>query len=140
MAQSTTDFLKEEAEIKEGDEMSNSQTHFTVGAGVSIFNYLASKKSRNETGNLWEMLVFGLFGGAVATLPDVIDPPISPTHRSIGHSIALSGLSIPTSLNKIKESPQINQCQKDFAQSMILSYASHLLLDAGTPAGLPLLD
>jgi len=137
-AQSTTDSLKEDAEIKAGDDMSNNQTHFTGGVGVSIFNYLVSKKSRNETGDFWEMLVFGLFGGAAATLPDVIDPPLSPTHRNIGHSIVLSGLSIPTMLRKIDESSQINQYQKDFARSILWSYASHLLLDANTPAGVPL--
>ena len=118
--------------------MSDSQTHFTVGAGVGILNYLLNKNSRNETTQLGELLAVGLLGGAVATLPDVIDPPYSPNHRNIGHSLILSGLLIPALIKKIEENPQVNINQKDFTKSLLWSYASHLLLDAGTPAGLPL--
>lgn len=119
--------------------MPNSKTHFTVGAGTSIFTYLLNKNSRNETASLEEVITVGLLGGAAATLPDILDPPTSPKHRSIGHSIALSGSLIPM-LQRIKENPQINQNQKDIADSVFAAFASHLVIDAGTPAGLPFFD
>lgn len=120
--------------------MPNAETHFGVGAGASVLTYLINKKSRNEQAQLQEILAVGLFGGAVALLPDIIDPPLSPDHRGIGHSIALSGILIPLLLKRIEENPQISPDQKDFVKSLIVGFASHLLLDAGTPAGLPIFD
>lgn len=120
--------------------MPNAGTHFGVGAGVSALTYLASKNARNEPVQLQELLAVGLFGGVVALLPDVIDPPLSPDHRSIGHSIALSGLSIPVLIKWIDENAQMNSDQKDFAKSMVAGYVSHLVLDAETHAGLPFFD
>ncbi len=119
--------------------MPNNKTHFTVGAGTSIFTYLLNKSSRNEATSLEEVITVGFLGGAAATLPDILDPPTSPKHRSVGHSIALSGSLIPI-LQRIKENPQINQNQKDIAESVFAGFASHLAMDAGTPAGLPFFD
>lgn len=118
--------------------MSDSETHFTVGASISVLSYLLHKKARNETTDLMEIFAIGLCGGAVATLPDVIDPAYSSNHRSIGHSIVLSGLLISALAKKLEENPKITKHQRDFAKSMIWSFASHLLLDSSTPAGLPL--
>lgn len=102
-------------------------------------SYLLNKSSRNEIASLGEVITVGFLGGVAATLPDILDPPTSPKHRSVGHSIALSGSLIPV-LQRIKENPQINQNQKDIAQSIFVGFASHLLMDADTPAGLPFFD
>ena len=120
--------------------MPNARTHFGVGAVVSALTYLANKNARNEPVQLLGLLAVGLSGGAVALLPDMIDPPVSPNHRGIGHSIAVSGFSIHVLLKRIEESTQMTQDQKDFAKSMVAGYVSHLVLDGGTPAGLPLFD
>lgn len=120
--------------------MPNAGTHFGVGACVSALTYLVNKNARNEPVQLQELLAVGLFGGAVSLLPDVIDPPLVPHHRSIGHSIALSGFSIPVLMKRIEENPQMTPDQKDFVKSMVAGYVSHLVLDAGTPAGLPFFD
>ena len=118
--------------------MSDGKTHFKVGAIASIIGYTQGKKSRNETTDLRELFTVGLFGGAAAMLPDIIDPPTNPNHRSIGHSIVVSGLLIPKLMNKINENHQMTPEQKDFFKSILMGYTSHFLLDARTPAGLPL--
>lgn len=118
--------------------MPNSGTHFVVGAGISALTYLIIKRARNEPTQLQELVAVGFVGGAVALLPDIIDPPLSPNHRGIGHSIALSGILIPVLLKQIEENPNMTPDQRDFTKSIVVGFVSHLILDAGTPAGLPL--
>ena len=119
--------------------MPNRKAHVAIGVGITILVYLLNKNSRNEASSLGEVITVGVLGGAAAILPDILDTPISPRHRSVGHSMALSGSLIPI-LQKIKENPQINQNQKDVAVSVFAGFASHLAMDAGTPAGLPFFD
>lgn len=118
--------------------MSDGKTHFKAGVIASIISYAQGKKSRNETTDLGELLAVGLFGGAAAMLPDIIDPPTNPNHRSIGHSMVVSGLLIPKLMNRINENNQMTPKEKDFFKSIVMGYTSHFLLDARTPAGLPL--
>ncbi len=113
------------------------------------------------------------FGGALggrfgSRLPDVIDPPTHPGHRSIGHGIVPIGSAVQISLWSLDElQNELRQLADRHAESarssqsffvellhMIVSlvyragagaaagavagYVSHLALDATTPKGLPL--
>lgn len=72
-----------------------------------------------------------------ATLPDFIDPPTSPFHRSIGHSfisLFLFGLGF---LLFISLSWLTSWWIFIMSSAFTLSFLVHLLLDLTTPAGLP---
>lgn len=119
--------------------MPNFKTHFLVGGAVSALTYLYLNKARNEAVDGLELVGAFLAGGAVASLPDIIDPPNNAFHRSIGHSvIGASGLGVL--LNNVNDNNNLTDKQKSLICSLVIAYWSHLLLDAQTPAGLPLLN
>lgn len=119
--------------------MSNSGMHFIIGAVASLLTYAVLKQQRNEQLTWEEAIPVALIGGTVGVLPDIIDPPKGPNHRSIGHSVA-GGTGLSILGIGINENPNIQQPYKDFLTSMIASYLSHLALDAQTPAGLPFFE
>jgi len=116
-------------------------------------------------------LTEALSGMAVGTfagmLPDILDPPTHPGHRSVAHAIVPAGTAGVTVAPRIGSAQQwfrekAEQCRArravatNFFDSFVLllaeillrlcagavvglaaGYASHLLLDAGTPDGLP---
>lgn len=150
--------------------MPNKGTHAAVGvmAGVSAAAYV----SRRETDGLARALQ--LVGGAVGgyhggVLPDVLEPAITPMHRSISHSLALGGGGAYAMVKK-GEAPvlwareQVRTLEEQLAVAvdgwerfwlmlgilaghaaigygvgLAAGYASHLVLDAGTPRSLPLI-
>ena len=119
--------------------MPNFKTHFLVGGFTSALVYLYLNKIKNEAVDGLELLGVFLTGGAVASLPDIIDPPNNAFHRSVGHGvIGASGLGVL--LNNANENGNLTDKQKSLICSLVLAYWSHLLLDAQTPAGLPLLN
>lgn len=119
--------------------MSNKQTHFVVGGLFSLFTSASRKAQRNEQLNIGEAALSFVAGGTAGILPDMIDPPTGPNHRSIGHSVVgCAGLS--KVWEKTRDNPQLQPQQKDFAAAIIAGYLSHLFLDAQTPAGLPFFE
>jgi hypothetical protein len=112
----------------------------------------------------------GLLGGRIgAKMPDIIDPPTSPNHRSIGHgvvpvvagtAVAVRGLDRAQpklrqradrhAAARAQSSNRIAQLLHLLAEwacrigagvlaGIIAGYGSHIALDAFTPAGLPVL-
>lgn len=119
--------------------MANSNTHFAVGAITGTTFYVAKKNQRNEQGTLAELLAVILCSGFAGLLSDLIDPPTGPWHRKIGHSMTVSAITLPKIWTIIKDHPTLTEQQKDFLQALLIGFGSHLVLDVGTPAGLPLL-
>ena len=117
----------------------NFETHFLVGGFTCALTYLYLNKIKNDTVDGLELAGVFLVGGAVASLPDVIDPPNNAFHRSIGHSvIGASGLGVL--LNNTNGNDNLTDKQRSLICSLVFAYWSHLLLDAQTPAGLPLVN
>ena len=109
-------------------------------------------------------LLGGVFGGV---LPDILDPPTDPKHRRLAHSFAAGGTLLVAKVWKLRAScesyadeaarrartsPPGSRLQAShegdemfwrFAAGawtgLLSGYASHLVLDAATPRGLPLL-
>ena len=136
--------------------MPNRQTHGIVGlatGGVTAL-WLAQTQSRAEQ-------ALELLGGAsaawvAARLPDLIDLPTSPNHRSIGHSALLYTGGVAASAKTLsswqhtwrersEEAKQSGDSLSWFLWRVlagmpwgfVAGYASHLALDMCTPKGLP---
>lgn len=161
------------------------KTHRRVGAvagagaaGVNVGRRISAKRRRGENVDRVDVAaavahtVGGALGGVVgAILPDRVDPPTSPRHRSVGHSVAIavtSSTSLTVHAPSIVEErlePMLErqrQAVRDargfvdtavaalkmilgelfagFISSLPAGYLSHLLCDAGTTMGLPVLS
>ena len=86
------------------------------------------------------LLAFGCFLIAIwgANLPDLLDPPTSPFHRSIGHNFISFILFIIISIIGLALSIIFSWWPFIMATAFSLAVLSHLILDMTTPAGLPM--
>jgi membrane-bound metal-dependent hydrolase YbcI (DUF457 family) len=117
--------------------MADGKMHFTTGAVIGLLTYIANKNQRNEQISIPELAVVGACSGFAGVLPDIIDPPTNPQHRQIGHSAIISAATLPKIWQWTQNNPNLTQEQKDLIRAMIFAFGSHLVLDSGTPAGLP---
>lgn len=118
--------------------MPNAKTHFLVGAGVGAIIYCLIKKAQNQPIELPGLLGMGLAGGVAGLLPDIIEPATSPNHRRFAHSI-IALVALGSSISKLNENQNFEATQKELLLTLAFGYGSHLLLDAGTPASLPII-
>ena len=107
--------------------MPNRSTHLMAGgpAGAVVGLLHPGLSHLHPARRLLLGLAIGLLGSA---MPDILEPADSPSHRGSLHSVALLGASVHGSIRSADPVLAI------FA----IGYASHLALDASTPAGLPL--
>lgn len=140
-------------------------THAQAGAiaGAAVAAY----RSRHATGDQQiAETVGGILGGLLGgMLPDLLEPATTPNHRSVAHSAVAAGTltfarvaewqarcrtaaegAAKRSLLHPIGSPERNSAEWDamlwrlvagFLVGLVVGYGSHLLLDAGTPRGLP---
>ena len=147
--------------------MPNGATHARVGAasGVAVAAYRARTAPMDQ---LIAEAVGGLIGGWVGgVLPDLLEPATSPNHRKLAHSAAAGGALTFARIAEWQAtcraaadaaairalSHPLGSRDRERAQwdvllwrllagvlvGLVAGYASHLVLDAGTPKGLPLL-
>lgn len=144
----------------------NRPAHTVAGTSAAIVQLLADENTAELP--LAE-IIGRIIGGAWGSRgPDLIDPPTSPGHRGVGHAIVpvliafvLIARFMPEWQQALRsyaaaararaailppEERLLEQCTAtacEFLLGLIIGapagYASHLLLDAATPAGLPLL-
>lgn len=134
-----------------------------AGGGFSVF-----QARDEEPGQVVCELVGGVVGGYVGgRMPDIIDPPTSPRHRSWGHGIipvVVVGVTYAFYLVRWQEflrkeaekfrawrektKSRLKRLGHSFAEFILRAisgflagffagYVSHVLLDATTPGGLP---
>lgn len=146
----------------------NGQTHEQVGGPTGAVAAFVLARKQAPAARIVESLG-GYVGGVLgAKLPDIIDPPTSPHHRSIGHGVVPVGLASHALVNRIpawQEQLRRNADEHSVAAAQTTGvwdrllhslleflcrvgagtlagipagYLSHLALDATTPAGLPL--
>lgn len=147
--------------------MPNRETHIPVALMAGGTAAFICAPDGDDSAKVLET-IGGLAGAYVGgRLPDMIDLPNSPNHRSIGHGIGSAGTSLCLLAERIPEiqnyfrtkatefkskaitdDPWKQVSNELFAVLCLLAsgavvglaagYASHLALDAGTKAGLPL--
>lgn len=149
--------------------MANSKTHaaFGVVAGAGAAAYLA--RNEEPLAFALETLggiTGGLLGAA---MPDLLEPALSPLHRGVAHGVAVGSVGVAGALTKGAEAlAWARRLEQDLEEELrgevdanrkallaiklallhlaigaivgfLAGYASHLVLDAGTPRSLPLL-
>lgn len=147
--------------------MPNGKTHQVVGAasGAAYAAYLAQNET--DANWVFEALGGAIGGTYAARLPDIIDPATSPNHRSIAHGMIPVSYGVHWSNNQAKDLQvtlrEFAKSQAEKSESSdrpleclahgllaifstivcgavvgaVAGYTSHVVLDAMTPAGLP---
>ena len=148
--------------------MANKKTHRVVGTLTGAGAAAIMAKDQGAARQLVEMLGGVLGGLAGGSLPDILEPARHPNHRQFGHSVS-AGVAIATATAKGVKAIQakmraeadiqlkLNECSEGgeamfhslaafmclllsgMASGLPTGYLTHLMLDAGTPKGLPLL-
>lgn len=130
--------------------MPNAKTHAAWGAaigglvaGLVVYGEQRAKVNRGEAQEVdWgKVLGWGLVGAGVGAvvgvLPDVLEPATHPGHRALFHSVAFGtvGTMGVRHLLERTEDPELRK----LILCAAASYGSHLVLDADTPLGLPVI-
>jgi inner membrane protein len=108
--------------------MPNRSTHIATGAGVGAVVALFLP-GLSHLHPLERMIWGGGISAIGAAVPDILEPADSPSHRGFAHSYAVLGGSLRGSIGEINP----------ILALLLAGYASHLVLDASTPASLPLI-
>jgi inner membrane protein len=116
----------------------NGNTHLLVGAGLGFAGYLVYCQAFDRKFELGEALLAA--GACVlgSVSPDILEPAVHPWHRGPCHSMtAGSGAA------RLAWTPWTGDSNFDLATLLLgffaLGYLSHLMMDACTPRGVPLL-
>jgi hypothetical protein len=148
--------------------MPNRRMHVAVGAPTGLA-YAAINSLNQDYLNAAIEMFGGLCGGGVgAVLPDIIDPPCHPRHRSVGHGLVPVGSAaafwaknLPSSQKRLRELADQHRGQRAVADDGLeafghllmelifrflvglaagigAGYISHIILDLGTPCCIPL--
>ncbi len=146
--------------------MPNRATHARVGAAVGTLAALYRARTV-PADQLMAEVVGGLLGGCIGgVLPDVLEPATNPNHRNLAHSALAGGAlmlariaewqahcraAADEATNRARLHPAGSAaCSSAQREAMlwrllagalvglVAGYVSHLVLDAGTAHGLPL--
>lgn len=148
--------------------MANRHAHRIAGSAFGGTAAFLLARDQAPAHRLVETLGGGLAGGWGGRLPDVFEPALHPWHRSTAHALvpagAVGALGVPrlrSGQARVRQWAERCRTRRDVATSKIeqflwwlaemlcrlaagamagapAGYASHLLLDAATPRGLPL--
>src|SRR6185437_6012817 len=117
-----------------------------TGAGALMFLNLIAQAERKRQDPTYQfnfvecagLGILGYGGGAIgAQLPDIFEPANHPGHRDFFHSIAFGTLAM-LGAKKLNDNPAVSNGVKMVVNTGTLGYLSHLVMDGGTPAGLPI--
>lgn len=117
--------------------MPNAKTHMLVGAGVGLTAALLDNNKHPASHNVAVAPALGAFMGR---LPDILESALHPNHRQFFHGIAVLTLLSAGLLKAYRWSPE-DPFEKFLRGLMLIgggAYLSHLICDASTPKGLPL--
>lgn len=117
--------------------MPNAKTHMLVGAGVGLTAALLDNNKHPVSHNV---VVASAVGAFMGRLPDILEPALHPNHRQFFHGMTVLTLLSTGLLKAYHWSPE--EPFEKFLRGLMLigggAYLSHLICDASTPKGLPL--
>lgn len=130
--------------------MANAKQHFVVAAAVAGVGYLAWKgfehwfddqlpedaQDHKTPFSLGELALWSAAGGCIGLLPDILEPATTPNHRSFFHSFSFIALAAWLAFRFCRG---LSFAAKVVLALVALPYLSHLVLDARTKRGLPLM-
>jgi membrane-bound metal-dependent hydrolase YbcI (DUF457 family) len=147
--------------------MANRAVHHAWGVGTGLATGLIFAPKEDTGGLVAEVFGAGVGGAVGGRLADVLEPALSPNHRKIAHSgLAAAGLfraayagwparcrelagvcrTRSADVGRTVEQRQNDRLEElswrflaGLVEGFLAGYASHLVLDASTPQGLPLL-
>jgi len=149
--------------------MASRRAHVAVGIPSGVVAGVYAARQQKHDWLITESVGGGMGGYVGALLPDVLEPAVSSWHRSTCHSWAAVGVAVQTVPEQIRRwqaycraQASDHESQRDasedpvvrawhgtcamfwllaagFAAGLAAGYASHLMLDATTPRGLPLI-
>ena len=95
-------------------------------------------KGKTVEESLLPALASGCIGAIGGALPDILEPPTDPSHRKIAHSISAGYLGYEAKKAFVND-PTLDPLVKMIIHDVAIGYATHLIQDATTPKGLPLI-
>jgi len=116
----------------------NGKTHLAAGLLCGVFVEVAYSLATKRQVILSNLALSGLAGALSAALPDVLEPAVDPNHRSLCHG-GLAVCGVAYGLRKVVTTAEMPDWLGALARGALVGYASHLVLDATSPKGLPLL-
>lgn len=109
---------------------------FAIGVGYALYEL-----DKNGEISL-DSVTAGCFAFLAGTLPDILEPSLNnPNHRQFFHSIAF-GLMLGYALHKLWKWKPESTFEEILKIGMIATggaYLVHLIMDAGSPKGLPVI-
>jgi inner membrane protein len=123
--------------------MANAAEHNFFGMVTGALTCTVTSNPRTLKELAASLCVGGVSGAIGAKLPDLIEPATHPRHRGHFHSVA-AGVGVGVDIKRIASSADPNETFPErLARGAVgatgAGYISHLVLDATTPARLPLL-
>ena len=118
--------------------MPNAKEHIIVAAGVGIVGYAMYCAHFHREFKVGEALLATGTCVLGSLAPDGLEPALHPCHRCLGHSISAGALSM-RAMTQAWTGDDIPSGLQVLLGFFALGYVSHLVIDAGTPKGLPLL-
>jgi membrane-bound metal-dependent hydrolase YbcI (DUF457 family) len=118
--------------------MPNRNVHMLIGAGAGFGVSLLISKIKEEKIGVAEYASATICGIIGSLIPDKIDTPMHPNHRSIAHGTLPVGFVIYKSI-KIIDQGALPSWLRYAIYGFVAGYALHLLADLFTPKGIPIL-
>ncbi|MEO0082149.1 MAG: metal-dependent hydrolase [candidate division WOR-3 bacterium] len=112
-------------------------THVAVGAFAACGAELIRCFVNKEQVDWLKVAAAGLVGGCVAVAPDLLEPALHPNHRGLFHGLATGGAAVYGAVKNTKATAP-DTWLRLLGRSAAIGYLSHLVLDATTPKGLPI--
>lgn len=117
--------------------MASGKQHILIGAGIGVAAWLVYCKLADRPVKLLETALAAGVGAIGGLVPDLLEPALHPNHRQFFHSYVASGLLVVAN-HHVLRNREIDPALRAAVHLGSLGFASHLLADAGTPKGLPL--
>ena len=117
--------------------MANSTGHMIAGGVTGAVVLVHHRRSEKKRVELSEFLIAVLVGILFGLLADKLEPASSPNHRAFFHSLLFFGFAA-WQLYRLCCAEETSSDQQLALKLIGAAYASHLLLDAVTPKGLPI--